>query len=82
MVRIEAGASSLQDALGRWLLPRHAARFQAAVEAGKLLLWVRLGSAEHERIVCQCLLASSSDPVGVHEFAGVPNRGDDEAAGL
>src|SRR5450631_885260 len=40
--RINASAASLKEALGAWLVPRHAAHFQDVVEDGRILLWVRL----------------------------------------
>lgn len=66
--RLRSGAPSLKDALGHWLLPRHAAHFQEAVEGDKILLWIRLADADDERRSCQSLLASSSGSVGVHDF--------------
>jgi hypothetical protein len=66
--RIESGARDLKDALSRWLLPRHAADFQDAVQAGKILFWIRVGDAHDERRTCQTLLAHSSNSVGVHDL--------------
>ena len=66
--RIDSGAQSLKDALGRWLIPRHAAHFVEAVEAGKILFWIRVADADDERIACQSLLAHSSNSVGVHDL--------------
>lgn len=66
--RLSLGAISLKDALSYWLIPRHAAGFQSAVESGKVLQWVRLTDAEEERRACQGLLASSSSSVGVHDL--------------
>lgn len=66
--RLRSGAPSLKEALGHWLVPRHAARFQEAVEDGKILLWIRLSDADDERRACQSLLANSSNSVGVHDL--------------
>ncbi|HXF54419.1 MAG TPA: hypothetical protein VNK52_09890 [Hyphomicrobiaceae bacterium] len=69
--RLRLGATTLDDALRSWLLPRHAAHFQELVETGKILLWVLLADAEDERRACQSLLIHSSDAVGVHDL-GAP----------
>lgn len=66
--RVGSGAHSLEEALGRWLIPRHAAHFQDAVQAGKILFWIPLGDAADERRACQTLLAHSSNSVGVHDL--------------
>jgi hypothetical protein len=66
--RIECGARDLKHALSRWLLPRHAAHFQDAVEAGKILFWIRVGDAHDERRAYLTLLAHSSNSVGVHDL--------------
>jgi hypothetical protein len=68
MERIGSGARSLKDALGRWLIPRHAVHFQNAIEAGKILLWIRVTDADDERRANQSLLAHSSNSVGVHDL--------------
>ena len=49
MARLGAGAPSLKHAFGRWLIPRHAAHFQDAAQAGKILLWIRVADAYDER---------------------------------
>jgi hypothetical protein len=67
-VRLRLGAISLKDALSHWLIPRHAAAFQSAVESGKILQWVRVTDADEERRACQSLLATSSSSVGVHDL--------------
>jgi hypothetical protein len=66
--RIDSGARDLKDALSRWLLPRHAAHFEDAVQAGKILFWIRVGDAHEERRAYQTLLAHSSNSVGVHDL--------------
>ena len=75
--RFQLGAISLKDALGRWLIPRHAAQFQGAVESGSVLLWVRLADADEERRAYLCLLAHSSSSVGVHDLAPPPASSSD-----
>ena len=66
--RLLLGAPSLKDALGHWLVPRHAAYFERTAENGKILLWVRVRSEGEERRACENLLATSSNSVGVHDF--------------
>lgn len=66
--RLDSGARSLKDALALWLIPRHAAAFQDQVESGKILKWIRTANADDERRACQCLLANSSGPIGVHDL--------------
>jgi hypothetical protein len=66
--RIGSGAQSLKDALGQWLIPRHAAHFQETILAGKILLWVRVADADDERRASQTMLAHSSNSVGVHDL--------------
>ena len=66
--RLHAGAGSLKDALGHWLIPRHAARFESVVQAGKILFWMQVADSDDERRAYQCLLAHSSDSVGVHDL--------------
>src|SRR5262245_49656704 len=34
--RLHSGARSLREALGHWLIPRHAADFEQTVQAGKI----------------------------------------------
>ena len=72
--RARAGARTFEDALGCWLLPRHASHFQAAVDRGRILAWVQLGDANDERNAYQVLLASSSNLVGVHDLVTTPPR--------
>jgi hypothetical protein len=73
--RLRAGARSLKDALGYWLVPRHATHLHAAVENGKIQLWIELQDSEAERRACQCLLQHSSNSVAVHDLAPLPRRG-------
>jgi hypothetical protein len=68
MERLSSGAQSLKDALGHWLIPRHAAHFHDAVEAGKILFWIPVPHADEERRAYQSLLAYSSSSVGVHDL--------------
>jgi hypothetical protein len=66
--RATSGARTLKDALGHWIIPRHAARFEDAVHAGKILLWIQVANADEERRACQTLLAQSSNSVDVHDL--------------
>ncbi len=68
--RLSAGATTLKTALGRWLIPRHAAHLQSKVEDGNITLWVQLFDHDDERRACQSLLARSSSSVGVHDLIG------------
>jgi hypothetical protein len=68
MERLASGARSLKHALGLWLIPRHAAHFQDAIQAGGILLWVRVTDADDERLAYQSLLVHSSNSVGVHDL--------------
>jgi hypothetical protein len=68
MDRFRSGATSLKDALGHWLILRHATQLVNAICAGKILLWIRLADADDERRAYQSLLAHSSDVVGVHDL--------------
>jgi hypothetical protein len=68
MERLHAGNRTLQEALARWLIPRHASHFADAVRAGKILLWIRVINADEERHAYQTLLATSSNSVGVHDL--------------
>jgi len=62
------GAPTLNAALAHWLIPRHAQRLQESVDAGRILLWIRLDDSDHERRVCRRLLASKSHSVEVHDL--------------
>jgi hypothetical protein len=66
--RVQSGASSLKDALGCGLIPRHAVHFEKAVLAGKILFWIRVSEADDERRVHQSLFTHSSNSVGVHDL--------------
>ena len=68
--RLRAGAPTLKVALTHWLIPRHAAQLQEAVEAGRIILWVQLFDNEDERRAYRSLLARSSNSVGVHDLVG------------
>jgi hypothetical protein len=68
MNRLGAGATSLKGALDYWLIPRHATHFQNVVQAGKILLWIRVADTDDERRAYQSLLAHSTDLVGVHDL--------------
>ena len=66
--RIDSGAQSLKEALARWLIPRHAAYFQDAVHARKIVFWIKVTDADQERRAYQTLLVHSSNSVGVHDL--------------
>ena len=66
--RLHLGARSLKDALGRWLIFRHATHFEDAVEAGKIVPWIRIADAHDERRACEWLFARSSGSVNVHDL--------------
>lgn len=66
--RLNAGASTLGSALGHWLIPRHAAQIEDAVQRGALIVWVLLSDGEVERRVCRSLLARNATSVGVHDL--------------
>jgi hypothetical protein len=68
--RLALGAPTLQSALSHWLIPRHAAHLQAAVEDGRIILWVQLFDNDDERRAYQSLLARSCNSVGVHDLLG------------
>lgn len=68
--RLAAGAPSLKAALGTWLIPRHAAQLESAVEKGEILMWVRLSDNEDEQRAYRTLLATGCNSVGVHDLVG------------
>jgi len=68
--RLGAGAPTLKVALGRWLIPRHAAHVEKRVEDGKITLWIQLLDNDDERRAYQSLLNRSSSSVGVHDLIG------------
>jgi hypothetical protein len=68
--RLGAGAPTLKAALGRWLIPRHAAHLEDRVEDGKITLWVQLFDNDDERRAYQSLLTRSSSSVSVHDLIG------------
>ncbi len=66
--QLQAGATTLKAALSRWLIPRHAAEIEDAVELGRIVLWVQLFDSEGEHRAYRRLLAGSSHSVGVHDL--------------
>jgi hypothetical protein len=68
-VKLAAGAPSLQAALITWLIPRHAAQLQRAVESGKIVVWVALVDDEDERRAYRTLLSARCNSVSVHDLA-------------
>jgi hypothetical protein len=67
--KLTAGAPSLQAALITWLIPRHAAQLQRAVESGKIVVWVALVDDDDERRAYRTLLAARCNSVSVHDLA-------------
>jgi hypothetical protein len=74
MERAQSGVGNFRDALGLWLILRHAIHFEKAVLAGKILLWIRVADADDERRAQQSLLALSSNTIGVHDFLSTERR--------
>jgi hypothetical protein len=68
--KLTAGAPSLRAALSTWLIPRHAAQLQRAVESGKIVVWVGLVDDGDERRAYRTLLSARCHSVGVHDLAG------------
>ena len=68
--RLNLGAQTLQDALARWLIERHAAQLVQAIQGGKINVWVQLFDNDDERRAYQSLLAQSSNSVSVHDLVG------------
>jgi hypothetical protein len=68
--RLALGAPTLKSALAHWLIPRHAAHLQNAVEHGRIVLWLQLFDNDDERRAYRSLLARSSNSVGVHDLLG------------
>ena len=68
--RLSLGAPTLKAALSHWLIPRHAAHLQEAVERGRIVLWLQLFGDDDERRAYRSLLARSSNAVGVHDLIG------------
>ena len=73
MGRLRSGAGSLKDALGHWLIPRHAVTFEGVVQAGNILFWMQVANDDDERRAYHSLLAHSSSFVGVHDLV-VPDQ--------
>jgi hypothetical protein len=66
--RIGGGAKSLRGALATWLIQRHAAEIERAVENGDIVVWVQLQDNEDERRAYRTLLAAGCHSVGVHDL--------------
>lgn len=66
--QLQAGAITLKSALSRWLIPRHAAEIENAVELGRIVLWIQLFDNEGEHRAYRRLLAGTSHSVGVHDL--------------
>jgi hypothetical protein len=67
--KLTAGALSLQAALTSWLIPRHAAQLQRAVESGKIVVWVALVDHDDEQSAYRTLLSAKCNSVSVHDLA-------------
>lgn len=68
--RARLGARTLQAALGYWLIARHAAQLDQAIQDRKITVWVQLFNDDDERRAYRSLLARSSHSVGVHDLVG------------
>ena len=68
--KLAMGATSLQAALTTWLISRHAAQQQRAVEGGKIVVWVGLADDDDERRAYRTLLDAGCGTVGVHDLVG------------
>jgi uncharacterized membrane protein (DUF2068 family) len=66
--RLQSGVRHIREALGHWLISRHAQHFEDAVHAGKIVLWLEVADAAAEHRACQSLLAHSSTSVGLHDL--------------
>lgn len=66
--RLGSGAGSLRGALATWLIPRHAAEIERAIENGDVVIWVQLQDNEDERRAYRTLLAAGCHSVGVHDL--------------
>ena len=66
--RLDGGARSLRGALAIWLIPRHAAEIERAVENGDVVIWAQLQDNEDERRAYRTLLAAGCHSVGVHDL--------------
>jgi hypothetical protein len=62
------GVGSLRGALATWLIPRHAAEIERAVENGDVVIWAQLQDNEDERRAYRTLLAAGCHSVGVHDL--------------
>jgi len=69
LAKLTAGAPSLQAALTTWLIPRHAAQLQRAVESSKIVVWVALVNDDDERRAYRMLLSAKCNSVSVHDLA-------------
>jgi hypothetical protein len=65
------GGAALKELFDDYAAPRHAEEFQAALEAGAALLWVRCEDAERELTATRILDEAGGNHVHVH---GRPTR--------
>ena len=64
----QVGASSLDEALLRWMLPVHVDRLTSHLAAGCLLIWIPIDAPEQECVICLGLLRNSRNAVQIHDF--------------
>lgn len=60
---------SLEEFLGRWLLPRPGKQIASHVEKGNIAIGVQLNNSEEEQAACRILLAQASSRLEVHDVA-------------
>jgi len=64
----QVGASSLGEALLRWMLPVHVDRLTSHLADGCLLIWIPIDAPEQECVICLGLLRNSRNAVQIHDF--------------
>ncbi len=73
LLRLCAVEQAAIDALlARWLPGVNASFLAEQIDAGRVLLWVYLRSAEEEKRACGVLLANSRHRVEVHDLPALP----------
>jgi hypothetical protein len=66
------GGMAINEVLDRILANRHTAEFAAALAAGAVLLWVRVGDAAHEALAARILTDAGGRYVHIHAPTGKP----------
>lgn len=66
--RLQGESGTVGSLLERWLTKRHADYLQEHMDAGEILLWVRVNDGEEESRVCRTLLRHSAGQVQVHDI--------------